>query len=629
MQTHLPLQRSAGPAGGAIRRLPLTLDVCGFLLLLVLVLFGRSAGYEFINLDDGANVYENPHVMSGLSGASLRWALTSNESANWHPLTWISHMLDCQMYGSNPAGHHRTNVVLHAATAIVLLLVLRKMTGAIWPSAFAATLFAIHPLRAESVVWVAERKDVLSGLFFVLTLAAYVHYARRPFSLTRYAMVALLFLLGLMAKPMLVSLPLVLLLLDYWPLARWKNSLGEGVGLARLLGEKVPLLFLSAGACAMTLWAQSHAAAVRPLAELSLPSRAANAACSYIAYLGQFFCPVNLAAFYPHPVDALPVWQITMSVLLLVVVSLAVIAWRRSYPYLLVGWFWYLGMLIPVIGLVQVGIQARADRYTYLPQIGIAIATTWFAADWIRRGRLPRAIVWMGAAGVIAVLGCCTWRQTDYWRDSETLWNHALACNSENDFAHNSLGNVLTKEGRFSEAIAHYRAAMAIRPLSPGSYYNLGLVFQQMGSISEAIQWYQQALEIDSHMLEAHNNLGNLLEQTQKLDEAAAHYQAALSTKPDLVESLYNLAHVRLQQQKLEEAVLHCQQALAVNPDYALAHHLLGLVYYRQGRSAEAIFQLQEACRIQPADIGAVNLLARIRANSPDAGNAAPPGTSP
>ena len=354
--------------------------VCGFLLLAVALVFGQTVRHDFVNYDDNAYVYENPQVAGGLTAHGIAWAFTSFHVSNWHPLTWLSHMLDCQFYGLHAGGHHLTNVLLHAATAILLFLVLRRMTGDLWPSAFVAAVFAIHPLRAESVAWVAERKDVLSGLFFMLTLGAYAGYARRPFSLGRYLTVVLLFALGLMAKPMLVTLPFVLLLLDYWPLGRIGPHRRTGISsFRRVVVEKIPLLALTAASCVATVIAQGTA--VIAIDVIPLPSRIANALVSYVAYMGQLFYPAGLAVLYPHPEGGLPIWKVAASSLVLAGISAAALVWRRRFPYLFVGWFWYVGMLVPVIGLVQVGLHAMADRYTYLPQIGLCIAVTWGVAQ--------------------------------------------------------------------------------------------------------------------------------------------------------------------------------------------------------------------------------------------------------
>ncbi len=430
--------------------------VCGLLLLIVAIVFGRTAGYDFVNFDDDAYVYDNPHVSHGLSGESVAWSLTAFHSCNWHPLTWLSHALDCQLYGTqHPGLHHLTNIALHAAVAIALFLVLWRMSGELWPSGFVAAVFAVHPLRVESVAWISERKDLLSGLFLVLTLAAYLRYVRRPFSWGRYLLVIAMFCLGLLAKPMLVTLPFLLLLLDYWPLGRLVRGGGADIPVCRsrpaapgrqeclphrpismLVAEKLPLLLLAAGSCLITSAAQQKA--LVPVDVVPMPARIANALVCYVAYLGQFFYPAGLAAFYPHPQDSLPLWKIVAAATILIGVSIAAVLGRRRLPYLFVGWFWYVGMLVPVIGVVQVGSQAMADRYTYLPQIGLCIALAWGAAaaarEFLSAGKtsassaIGNVYVAIVAAPLLIGLMLCAWRQVSFWRNSETLWARAVAC---------------------------------------------------------------------------------------------------------------------------------------------------------------------------------------------------------
>ena len=506
-----PLGTSGLVVVGGEARYPSRPDRCAvsavrvFLLLAVTMVFGQAISHDFVSYDDPRYVWQNPHVSGGLTSEGLVWVFTHSHGFNWHPLTGLSHMLDCQLFGLWAEGHHAVNVLLHAAAAVVLFLVLRQMTrrldqaDAFWRSAFVAAVFAIHPLRVESVAWVAERKDVLSGLLFMLTLAAYVAYVRRPFSLPRYLLVALLFALGLMAKPMLVTVPFVLLLLDYWPLGRWHGGTGilpvreSSTGILparekrtdrklaptparsisgvftgmpmplslRLLVEKLPLLALAAAASVATLFAQSEAMKMNTY--LSLPWRIGNALVSYVDYVGQLFCPLGLAVFYPHPGNHLPVWKVTVAFLVLAGISVGVLASRRR-PYLLVGWLWFLGMLVPTIGLVQVGFQAMADRYTYLPQIGLCIALAWGVADVSRSWSYRRWVCGVGSALVVASLMACAWLQTSYWRNSETLWTHAVDCNSQNAKAHTYLGMALGDLGQFEEAIAHFRKALEIKP---------------------------------------------------------------------------------------------------------------------------------------------------------------------
>ena len=512
--------------------------VCGFLLLAVALVFGQTVGHEFVNYDDDEYVVENPQVTRGLTASGIVWAFTTVHNSNWHPLTSLSHMLDCQLYGLRAGGHHLTSILFHAAVAILLFLVLLRITGDLWPSAFVAAVFAIHPLRAESVAWVAERKDVLSGLFFMLTLWAYAGYARRPFSLGRYLTVVLLFALGLMAKPMLVTLPFVLLLLDYWPLGR----LGlPAAGISRrVVVEKLPLLALTAASCVATFIAQDKA--VVAIDVIPLPSRIANALVSYVAYIGELFYPIGLAVLYPYPESGLPIWKVAASTVALAGISTAALVWRRRFPYLFVGWFWYVGMLVPVIGLVQVGLQSMADRYTYLPQIGLCIAVTWgvaqLAASWRHRFRVYGAV---SALAVLVLMGLA-WRQTSYWRDSETLWTHTLACTARNFLSHNNLGLVLAERGKVDEAIAHFQKAVELKPGYADAHQNLGVALAGRGQFDAAIPHYRKALELKPDYPDiTHNNLGIALARRGQFDAAIAHFQKALELKPDYADARNNL----------------------------------------------------------------------------------------
>ncbi len=529
---------SAGPAASrpAPSEVYAASAVCACLLLAVAAVFAQTANFQFVNYDDDKYVYENPHVKGGVTAEGIAWAFTSTRASNWHPLTWLSHMLDCQFYGSHAGGHHLTNVALHALTAIVLFLVLWRMTFNLWPSAFVAAVFATHPLRVESVAWVAERKDVLSGLFFMLTLWAYLGYVRHTFSLGRYLSVIILFGLGLMSKPMLVTLPFVLLLLDYWPLGRISQRGGADIlvcrenrgnsgrqeclphrlSLSRLIVEKIPLLLLAAASCAVTIWAQQSS--VVRLTELSPLLRLGSALVSYATYLGQFFYPLGLAVFYPHPQAGLPTWDAVAALFLLAGISLAVIVRVRRNPYLFVGWFWYLGMLVPVIGLVQVGLQAMADRYTYLPQIGLSIALTWGAVaagqTFLSVGKIAGTVgqtflsagknagyrrwAWgVAAASVLAGLAACAWRQTSFWQNTETLWTHTLRCTSRNDVAHFNLAAELMKQGRYDEAIDQYQDTVRIRPRYLHAQCNLAVALATRGHTKEAITHYYIALKND------------------------------------------------------------------------------------------------------------------------------------
>ena len=517
--------------------------------------FGQTLTHEFIDFDDNDYVYDNPVVARGLTLKGIVWAFTSFHAANWHPLTWLSHELDCQFYGLNPAGHHLTNVLLHTATVIALFLVLRQMTGALWRSAFVAAVFAIHPLRVESVAWVAERKDVLSGLFFMLTIGAYVRYARYPWSAARHGLVVLLFVLGLMCKPMLVTLPVVLLLLDCWPLQRVEPRKLSGLAL-----EKLPLLALSAAACVATVLAQKEC--IQPTEVYSLPLRCANALVTCMVYLGQMVWPAGLAVFYPYPHNGLPAWEVLLAGILLAGLSVAAWGERRKQPWLLIGWLWYLVMLLPVVGIIQVGEQAHADRYTYLPQIGIYVAVTWLVAEW----KLNRVVLGNLMVGVLAVLMVCAWKQTAYWKNGETLWTHTLACTTGNSVACLNLAADLRKEGRMAEAIVVYQKGL-------------------------------QDLPDDA---ELHNSLGDALLEIGKVDDAITHCQRALQIRPDDAQAHLNLGNALLHKGRVDDAITHYQKALQINPAFAMAHNNLGAVLWQEGRVDDAITGTKRPCKSCP-----------------------------
>jgi protein O-mannosyl-transferase len=584
----------------------LAVAICGFLIMAVVLVFGQTVRYDFVNYDDNEYVYNNPHVINGLTAKGITWAFTTNHVSNWHPLTWLSHMLDCQLYALEPGGHHLTNVVLHTVTAILLFLVLRRMTGDLWPSAFVAVVFAIHPLRAESVAWVSERKDIMSGLFLMLTIGAYVEYVRHPFSLIRYLLIMAFFTLGLMSKPTLVTLPFVLLLLDYWPLGRLVFGENEKqpvsgpwpVGrfsiLTRLLVEKSPLFALSFVSCALTIWVQDEALALN----MPLSLRIGNAAVSYIAYIGQLFYPVGLALLYPHPGFNLPMWKITGAILALVAVSGCVFAWRRRYPFLLVGWLWYLGMLIPMIGLVQVGIQAMADRYTYLTQVGLYIAIGWGAMHvtktWLNRG----LVCGVTAILIVALLMGCAWQQTTYWHDSETLWTRTLICTSRNFMAHNNLGFALVQAGQPQEAIVHYEKSLKINPDYSEAHFNMGCALVQVGRFDDAIMYLHEALRLKPNYPNVYNNLGNIMLSQGHLKEAIDNYQKALQLNPGYEKAHNNLGKALIQIGQPQEAIIHLKQALQLNPDYINAYNNLALAYVKTHQSSEAVAAAQKAIKL-------------------------------
>ncbi len=577
--------------------------LCLLLAAITFAVFGQTSGFGFVNFDDDVYVFDNAKVTGGLSTTGLVWVFTHADCSLYHPLTMLSLMADYQLHGLHAGGYHFTNVVLHAASAILLFLILWQMTGALWRSAFVAALFAIHPLRVESVAWVAERKDVLAAFFFMLTLGAYVRYVRQPNSLARYLMVTAAFVLALLCKPTVVTLPFVLLLLDYWPLQRL-----ESVG--RLLLEKLPLLALAAGACAMTVLAAGQGIAAR--ANVSMLSRLGNALVSYAVFLRQMVWPEGLAPFYPQPEKGYPVWTTALSFLSLALITGGVLAFGRKRRWLLAGWLWYLGMLTPMIGLVQAGAFARADRMTYLPQIGLYLLLTWTAADLSAGWRYRRVALGGLAAAILVALILCARTQTAYWRDSENLWTHTLACTTDNDVACNNLGVALFQKGRVDEATSQYQMALKLNPGYADAHVSLAVVFIKEGRFDQAITQCLEALRINPGHANAHMNLGMALFQKGRVDEAAAQYQMALKLKPGYADAHVNLAVVLIQKGRFDEAITQCLEALRINPDHANAHMNLGVALGRKGRVDEAIGHLQKALQTGPDDVSAHNNLGTL-----------------
>jgi len=567
--------------------------VCLGLVAVTLAVFGQTLTHDFVNFDDHVYVYENPLVIRGLSTEGIIEAFTHTHARNWHPLTTLSHMLDCQLYGLNARGHHLTNVILHTISVLLLFLVLKQMTAALWQSAFVAALFAIHPLHVESVAWIAERKDVLSAVFFLLTLATYVQYTRQPSAL-RYLLVLLLFAFGLMSKPMLVTLPFVLLLLDYWPLSRigaQKSAIRRR--LPTLIKEKLPLFALSAFSCIATLFAQRQGPSA--IDQLPFLWRLENTFVTYVTYIWQMLWPAQLVVFYPHPNGHLPFLKVIAAVALLVGISLLVMSLRRTQPYLITGWFWYLGMLVPVIGLVQVGEQAHADRYTYLPQIGLYIMITWTVGRLLLEStRFGRALVGGIAAITIVSLGACAFSQGSYWKNSETLWNHALAVTGENDVAHNNLGFLFLRRGELDNAISEFQTALDIRSRNTQSHYSLGTALIQ-------------------------SNLGNALARKQLWDAAIDHLQEAIRLRPDYADAHFNLGSVLFQQGRIDQAIVQWQATLAIRPRDAEAHRNVADALSKQGKVKEATSEYEQVLNIAPQDVVTLNNLAWILATDSDA----------
>jgi protein O-mannosyl-transferase len=651
------------------------------LAVITLCVYWPVTAYDFISCDDGSYVTDNVHVRRGLTWEGICWAFGSLHAANWHPLTWLSHMLDVTLFGMQPGAHHLTNMLFHSANTVLLFAWLMRMSGAHWRSAAVAALFALHPLHVESVAWVAERKDVLSTFFGFLALYCYAGYAQKqpqteirewgarttPISHPRtgtmdYALILLFLALGLMSKPMLVTWPFLMLLLDYWPLRRIRPSTAW-----RLIREKVPFLFLSLLSSVTTVVAQAHGRAVLSLEQRSFAERLENSAVSYLRYLSKTFWPVNLAMPYPFP-ERWPAGMLVLSLLLIGGLCVAAIWFRRRWPFLPVGWFLFLGLLIPVIGLLQVGSQSMADRYTYVPLVGIFIIVVWGMSEVVDRWHWPKTLVALGTG--LALVGCVilTRRQISYWQDSEILFYHTIATTENNAFAcynlgcyleskgrideamknyqlavrfspdyakpMNNIGKILSDEGHFDEAIdflgralqanpdypaalnnfgtalagkrqfadavGMYVKALRLDPTFVPAYYNLGIALEAQGQWQEAILQYTEVLRLKPDYWEAHNNLGYLLLLHKRANEAAPHFRESLRLNPRQPDAQFNLGNALAIQQNYEEAIVHFYECLKLSPDYAPAHKNLGMALARLGRREEAIRQLQEAIRLKP-----------------------------
>jgi tetratricopeptide (TPR) repeat protein len=540
------------------------------LALLTFAAYSGVTANGFVEGDDEAYVWGNPHVVAGLTGPSVRWALTSIEHDNWHPLTWISHMADVQMFGVDPGRHHATSLVLHVANVLILFFLLLRWTDRTWPAALAAGLFAIHPLHVESVAWIAERKDVLSTLFGLLTIGAWIRFLESR-TIARYALVLAAFAAGLAAKPMLVTLPFALLLLDFWPLRRsWS---------AGLVREKLPLLAMAALSSVVTIVAQRRGGALQGLAATTPGDRIATAVTAYAGYLRHVVWPFSLAAFYRRPVGGFVTAAVAGSALVLIVLTAIAVRVVRRAPYVTFGWLWFLGTLVPVIGLVQVGDQAMADRYTYIPSIGLFVAAAWGVAAAARRLRAERVAIGAAAALLVA-LAMLTHAQAATWSSGIALYSHALAVDPDDQVAHNNLGLALYRAGRKDEALAHYRRAVELRPTFAGAQNNLGAVLAERGQAAEAIE----------------------------------HYEAALRSQAPSAMTLDNLGLALAAVGRLPEAMERWREALRLDPAFADAHNNLGVALAREGRVDEAIAELEAALRSRPDHAGARANLEQLRA---------------
>jgi tetratricopeptide (TPR) repeat protein len=592
------------------------------LILVTVILYWPAVRHGFVNYDDNFYVTANVHIQYGLTGENLKWAFFNPVDNNWHPLTVLSHMLDCQLFGLNPWGHHLINVLLHALNTGLVFFLLRQLTGATWRSLMVAALFGWHPVHVESVAWVAERKDVLSTCFGLLSLIFYVRFAEQKGArsqqqgtsisliLVPYFWSLFFFALGLMSKAMLVTWPFVMLLLDYWPLERFKVQ-GSRFKVQRLILEKVPFLGLSVLMSVVTFVVQKRTVAVVSVENLPLGARGENALISYCRYLGKLFWPTDLAVFYPYA-GAWPMAEVLLAGGLLLGITALCVVIRRHRPFLLVGWLWYIGTLVPVIGLVQVGEQSMADRYTYIPSLGVLILLIWGMYELTCRWRHQLLVLSVPASAAIVLCLGLTRQQLGYWKDSETLFRHALEVTKNNYLAHNNLGFTLLEKGQVDEAISQFQEAIRLNPDDAIANINLGIALHRKGQIDETIRQFREAIRLKPDFAEAYFNLGSALAEKNQIDEAISQFQEAIRFKPDYPDAHYNLGTTLLGKNRVDEAIDQFQAATRLKPDYAEAHNNLGIALYQKGQLDEATRQFQEAIRWKPDFAAARSNLARV-----------------
>ena len=587
--------------------------VCLFLVLSTLVVYLQVGKFDFQNYDTEKYVYENKIVKAGLTAKGIKWAFTTIYFSNWHPLTWLSHMLDVQLYGLHPGRHHMISAFLHIVNTLLLFGILRRMTGALWQSSFVAALFALHPLHVESVVWVAERKDVLSTLFGLLVLWSYASYVQNP-GVSRYVFVILFFILGLMAKPMLVTLPFLLILLDYWPLQRvhFKKvnkidpSGKEGSTIWFLVVEKFPLFIVAAASCVVTYYAQRAGGSIASMDACPLSFRISNALISYVSYIAKMIWPAKLAIFYPYG-KMVPAWQVWTACCLIMGISLLSVKYFRLRPWFPVGWLWFLGTLTPVIGVVQIGAQSMADRYTYVPIIGLFIIIAWglfeFLARWSYQN-LRFALIAAAASGVLMVV---TWNQVRYWRTSVALFKHTIEVTENNYLAHNNLGQGLLLQGKTAEAVDHFKQSLKINENYGLAHFNMGVALFNQKRFEEALEYFMNAEQIMPDNARVYYSLGKTLYRLDKLDKAVENLQQAIKIDPDYAEAYNDLGEALSGLEKYEKAVASFEQAIAINATYARAYYNYGNLWYHTGNLEYAMQNFIKAIKIDPAFAEAYN----------------------
>ena len=588
--------------------------VCFFLVVITLVAYLQLPTHDFLNLDDSGYITQNMHVKEGVTWKNFAWAFSFTNFAYWHPLTWLSHMLDFQLFGMNASMHHLMNLFFHIANSLLLFLVFNRMTGSLWKSAFIAALFAIHPLNVESVAWASERKNVLSTFFWMLTMLAYVRYTEQP-NFYRYLLILFVFVLGLMSKPMLVTLPFVLLILDYWPLNRFtlfqpndnehgfRQSIDSGSRLTQdlhLVLEKIPFLFLSAVSIYLSSLSVQRFGAIISTASVPMKLRITNALISYIAYIKKMVWPYNLAVYYPYP-KTIPLWEIAGAGLFMACVTFFTFRRAKEKPYFAIGWLWYIGTLFPVIGLAQAGLwPSIADRFAYVPLIGVFIIISWGVPDLISRWRYKKLIIASVAIAIISIFTVTTHVQNMYWANNITLFKHALDVTNDNDIAHQKLGEALASQGKTNEAVRQYFEALRINPKLSAAHLNLGVCLREEGKLDEAIEHFSNVLQTNPNSAGAYYEIGVALEKMDKFDAAVRYFSKALRIKPNNAIAHNYLGIVLARQKKENEAIFHFYEALRIDPNYADANFNLGIIFADQKNIKQAIRRYKRALYINP-----------------------------